>query len=168
MISIIAAVAKNGVIGCKGSIPWDIPEDMKYFRRITEGSSVIMGRRTYESIMRPLPKRLNIVVSRTCTFSDDMLITAKTLEEGIDLAQKYSSEHGDCFKDIFLCGGNAIYREGMKYADRIYLTELDSEYEGDVYFPTFDKNVFRLISSERCESAEITFNVYERNNQKPV
>ena len=162
MISIIAAAAKNGVIGRNGRIPWDIPEDMRYFRRITEGSTVIMGRKTYESIMRPLPKRLNIIVSRTCTFSDDMLITAKTLEEGIDLAQKYSSEHGDCFKDIFLCGGNAIYREGMKYADRIYLTEIGCEYDGDVYFPAFDKNLFRLVSSEKCISADITFNIYEK------
>ena len=163
MISIITAAAKNGVIGRNGRIPWDIPEDMRYFRHITEGSTVIMGRKTYESIMRPLPKRLNIIVSRTCTFNDDMLITARTLKDGIDLAKKYSTEHGGCYKDIFLCGGYAIYREGMQYADRIYLTELDSEYEGDVYFPTFDKSVFRLISSERYESAEITFNVYERN-----
>ena len=162
MIGIIAAAAKNGVIGCRGRIPWNIPEDMKYFRRITDGSSIIMGRRTYEGIMRPLPNRLNIIVSKTCDFSGDMLMTARTLNEAIQSAQRYSEEHG-CYKDIFLCGGNAIYREGLRYADRIYLTELDREYVGDVYFPAFDKNVFRLISSEKCISAGVTFNIYERS-----
>ena len=161
MISIIAAVSKNGVIGCNGQIPWDIPEDMKYFRRITDGAAVIMGRKTYESIMRPLPGRLNIVVSKTCNFCGDLLMTAETLEKAIGSAQKYSAEH-NCFKDIFLCGGNAIYQEGLKYADRIYLTEIGCEYDGDVYFPAFDKNLFRLVSSEKCISADITFNIYEK------
>jgi len=160
MISIIAAVSKNGVIGYKGHIPWDIPEDMRYFRRITDGSSIIMGRKTYESIMRPLPNRLNIIVSRTIVFSGDNLMTAKTLSEAIKLAEIYGAAQGK--KDIFLCGGNSIYREGLKYAERIYLTEIDREYEGDVYFPTFDKSVFRLVSSESCISAGVTFNVYER------
>lgn len=165
MINIIAAVSKNGVIGYKGRIPWDVPQDMEYFRRITDGSSIIMGRKTYESIMRPLPNRLNIIVSRTIVFKGDMLMTAQTLSDAIKLAERCSIEQG-ISKDIFLCGGNAIYREGLKYADRIYLTEIDREYEGDVYFPPFDKKVFQLVSSKKCGSAELSFNVYEKKISK--
>ena len=163
MICIIAAASKNGVIGCKGHIPWDIPEDKLYFRRTTEGSAVIMGRKTYEEIGRPLPNRLNIVISSSRNFCGEMLMTAKDLTEAISISEKYSKEHGS-FNNIFLCGGRAVYKEGLKIADRIYLTVLDKEYCGDVYFPEFDHEIFTLVSSERCDKAGITFFIYERKD----
>ncbi len=161
MISIIAAAAKNGVIGSGGRIPWRIPEDMAYFRETTTGSTVIMGRHTFEEIGDPLPERLNIVVSTSRSFCGQHLMTARSLDHAIELAHAFARSY-DEFRDIFLCGGAAIYREGMEIAQRIYLTQLDDEYEGDTYFPRFTDKEFRLVSSRRCESARLSFNVYDR------
>ncbi len=164
MINIIAAVAANGVIGSGGKIPWYIPQDMHYFRRITSGHIIIMGRRSFEEIGRPLPDRLNIVVSRSKSFRSSELITAKSLGQAVELAEK-EIKNGKLRREIFLCGGAGIYREGLGIADRLYLTELDREYEGDVYFPHFSGKDFRLVSSERCDEAELCFNVYLRNDK---
>ena len=167
MINIIAAVAANGVIGSGGKIPWHIPQDMNYFRRITSGHIIIMGRRSFEEIGRPLPDRLNIVVSRSKSFRSSGLITAKSLSQAVELAEK-EIKNGKLRREIFLCGGAGIYREGLGIADRLYLTELDREYEGDVYFPHFSGKDFRLVSSERYDEAELSFNVYLRNvNSRP-
>ena len=156
MISIIAAAAKNGVIGAGGKIPWDIPEDMAYFRRITSGGAVIMGRRTYEDIGRPLPNRYNIVVSAKLQTAPEGTALARSLAEAVEIAVRSGREN------IFLCGGAAVYREGLAIADRIYLTVLDEEYDGDVYFPEFSEKEFRLTSYERCASAPITFRIYDK------
>lgn len=159
MISIIAAAAKNNVIGSGGRIPWNIPEDMAYFRRITTGGAVIMGRRTYEDIGRPLPKRLNIVISSKRRFIGDDLLTAVSLADAIDLAKSSGRDN------IFLCGGGAVYREGLDIADRIYLTRINRDYEGDVFFPEISEKDFRLVSEEYCKEADITFYVYDRKRQ---
>jgi len=156
MISIIAAAAKNGVIGAGGKIPWNIPEDMAYFRRITSGGAVIMGRRTYEDIGRPLPNRYNIVVSAKLQTAPEGTALAHSLAEAVESAVRSGREN------IFLCGGAAVYREGLAIADRIYLTVLDEEYDGDVYFPEFSEKEFRLTSYERCASAPITFRIYDK------
>ncbi len=156
MISIIAAAAKNGVIGAGGKIPWDIPEDMAYFRRITYGGAVIMGRRTYEDIGRPLPGRFNVVVSAKMQTAPEGTALAHSLAEAVEIAGNSGREN------IFLCGGAAVYREGLAFADRIYLTILDKEYSGDVYFPEFSEKEFRLTSYERCDSAPITFCIYDK------
>ena len=156
MICIIAAAAGNGVIGSGGRIPWNIPEDMAYFRRVTYGGAVIMGRRTYEEIGRPLPGRLNIVVTSGRKFRAEGLLYADSLKKAVELARRSGKE------DIFLCGGASVYREGLDIADRIYLTEIDKEYEGDVFFPEISSDDFRLVSSEKCETADITFKVYDR------
>lgn len=156
MISIIAAAAKNGVIGAGGKIPWNIPEDMAYFRRITSGGAVIMGRRTYEDIGRPLPDRYNIVVSEKMKTAPEGTVLAHSLAEAVESAVRSGLEN------IFLCGGAAVYREGLAIADRIYLTVLDDEYDGDVYFPEFSEKDFRLTSYERCGSAPITFRIYDK------
>lgn len=156
MISIIAAVSENGVIGSKGRIPWSIPEDMAYFRRVTMGGAVIMGRRTYESIGRPLAGRLNIVVTSKPDSPWKGVLTADSLKKAVDLAERSGRE------DIFLCGGAAVYREGLDIAERLYLTQVDGECEGDTFFPDISGRDFRLVSSERCEEAGITFNIYDR------
>lgn len=157
-VSIIAAVAKNGVIGDKGRIPWDIPEDMLHFKWITMGNVLIMGRKTYESIGNPLEGRKTIVVTNTAQYSGEIL-TAPSLEAALELAQKL--DFGD---EIFICGGGEIYSEGIPYADRLYLTELDDKYEGDVYFPENARDDFTL---EKCvESAKnrLSFCLYKRRN----
>jgi len=161
MISIIAAAAANGVIGKDGGIPWDIPEDRAYFKELTTGGAVIMGRRTYESIGRPLPERLNIVVSGSAVFSGKMLRTAGSLDEAVKTAEKWlRRKHSD--SGIFLCGGAEIYRQGLEKAERIYLTELYDEYEGDVYFPEFSREDFRLVSCDDHPELRLRFCVYEK------
>lgn len=161
MISIIAAVAKNGVIGSMGKIPWSIPEDMAYFRETTTGCAVVMGRRTFEEIGQPLPGRLNIVVSTSRSFCGQHLMTARSLDHAVELANAFARSY-DEFHDIFLCGGAGIYREGMDIAQRLYLTQLDDEYSGDTYFPEFTDKEFRLKSSRRCESARLSFDIYDK------
>lgn len=156
MICIIAAAASNGVIGAGGRIPWDIPEDMAYFRKTTYGGAVIMGRKTYEEIGRPLPGRLNIVVTSNKEFKADGVMSANSLAKAVELAKSSGKE------DIFLCGGASIYREGLDIAERIYLTVINKEYDGDVFFPEFSDKEFVLFSSETCETAHITFRVYDR------
>ncbi|MBQ1433319.1 MAG: dihydrofolate reductase [Ruminococcus sp.] len=156
MISIIAAVSRNGVIGADGKIPWDIPEDMAYFSRTTTGGAVIMGRRTYEDIGRPLPERYNIILSAKLKKAPEGTVLADNLEKAIELAENSGREN------IFLCGGAAVYREGLAIADRIYLTVIDRDYEGNVFFPKFSEKDFRLTSCEKCPSAPITFRVYDR------
>lgn len=161
MICIIAAAAANGVIGANGGIPWDIPEDRAYFKSLTTGGVVIMGRRTYESIGRPLPERLNIVVSGRGRFIGKMLRTAASLDAAVRTGKNWlrrrASDGG-----IFLCGGAEIYRQGLKKARRIYLTELYDEYEGDVYFPEFSREDFRLISCDDRPELRLRFCIYER------
>lgn len=155
MISIIAAAASNGIIGDRGRIPWSIPEDMAYFRRMTMGSAVIMGRLTYESIGRPLPGRLNIVVSRTELFSGDDLITAADLPRALKIAERAG-------RDAFICGGASLYREGLAFAERILLTELYDEYSGDVSFPAFDHRIFRLVRCEEHPKLRLRFCIYQK------
>lgn len=161
MINIIAAVAKNGVIGSDGRIPWHIPEDMKYFRKTTTGGIIIMGRRSYEEIGRPLPERQNIIVSVSRTFCGKDLITARSLSHALELAEAFIRVN-ECSGEIFLCGGAKIYNEGLSVADRLYLTEIDREYDGDTFFPQFSRDEFRLISETRCDNAGLYFNVYDR------
>lgn len=161
MINIIAAAAKNGVIGSKGKIPWDIPEDRAYFRDITIGGIVIMGRKTFEEIGKPLPERFNIIVSKTKSYSGETLCTAGDLEEAIGIAGQYNKLNGSD-TDIFICGGREIYAEGLKYAQRIFLTELYDEYEGDTYFPDFSKKDFRCVKRTANDELRLAFSIYEK------
>ncbi|MDE5753971.1 MAG: dihydrofolate reductase [Oscillospiraceae bacterium] len=158
MINVIAAVARNHVIGFQGRIPWNYPEDMAYFRQMTTNHIVIMGRCTYEAIGRVLPDRLNIVVSHSKNFSGQNLHTARNLKDALAFAETsgFSSE-------IFLCGGQKIYTQGIKLADRIYLTVIDADYPGDRFFPKFTQDQFRLIRHTKAKTPELTFSVYEKN-----
>ncbi|MBR2602700.1 MAG: dihydrofolate reductase, partial [Clostridia bacterium] len=128
MIALIAAVARNRVIGKDGRIPWDLPQDRQYFRDLTMGQAVVMGRRTYEEIGRPLPGRLTIVVSSTGNYQGEQLVTVSSLAEAIAAAEGY---------DVFIAGGTRLYAEALLLADCLYLTEIDADYEGDTLFPEF-------------------------------
>lgn len=133
MIALIVAYAKNQVIGNKGCIPWKIKGEQKRFRELTTRNVVIMGRRSYEEIGRPLPNRTTIVVSSTKQFDGENCMTAKSLSEAIQLA-------GD--RDIYISGGARLYEEVLPFVEKMYITEIDYDVEGDIFFPAFDKEDF--------------------------
>lgn len=133
MIAIIVAYAQNRVIGRDGRIPWKIPGEQLRFRELTLGNAVIMGRRTYEEIGRPLPGRLNIILSTTRHYEGDNLLTASCLEEALALA-------GD--RDVYIAGGAKLYEEALPLADRLYITEIGCTVEGDTFFPPVDEALY--------------------------
>lgn len=131
MVKMIAAVGKNRELGKDNGLMWSISEDMKFFRTTTAGHTVVMGRLTYESIGRPLPKRRNIVISRNPDYKPEGVETASSLEEALEM----------CGRDCFIIGGATFYELGLEYADEMILTEIDNAYpDADVYFPEFDKS----------------------------
>ena len=130
MIGIIAAFAHNRVIGNNGIIPWNIPGEQTLFRELTTGNIVVIGRRTYDEIGRPLPNRITIVISKSREYSGGNLYTVGTLDEAVKLASDIAPD-----KDIYLSGGSSVYKEGLELADVLYLTEIDLDVEGDTFFP---------------------------------
>lgn len=143
MIALIAAVAENRVIGKDGRMPWDIPEDLEHFKRLTTGNAVIMGRKTYEGIGRPLPERRNIILSKTQKFDGENCVTVSSPEEAI-------REAGD--RDIFVIGGEEVFRMFLPMAEVLYLTEIEREYEGDTFFPPFPPSEFERSAERRSET----------------
>ena len=141
-LSLIVAVSKNGFIGKDGSLPWQISEDLKRFRKITSNSVVIMGKNTYLSIGKALPNRENIIVSTTLKSADGCTIV-RSLDEAIGLSKENFPS-----KDIFLIGGYAIYKTGEAFADTLYLTKVDIEVEGDVNLPSFDWESWKEMERE--------------------
>lgn len=160
MIAVIAAYAKNKIIGNKGKIPWDIPSDRRRFREITTGSVIIMGRKTYEEIGRPLPDRICVVITSNPYYKADGCIMASSLEEAVAMIRNDTRFNNI---DIYICGGAQIYKESVDIADKLYLSVIDAEYEGDVYFPEYDMEQFECIYSERVEDKNAyTFYEYIR------
>jgi dihydrofolate reductase len=130
-VVLIAAVARNGVIGADGDIPWRIPEDFAHFKRATLGHTLLMGRATYESIGRPLPGRTTIVLTRSPGWSADGVLVAASLDEAVALADELEG-------DLYVAGGAAVYAAALPVADEQVLTEVDLAPEGDTYYPAFD------------------------------
>lgn len=145
-ITLVVAVSRNGVIGRAGGLPWKLSSDLKLFRRLTMGKPVIMGRKTWESIGRPLDGRLNIVVTRGAPIAHDGVVTARSLEEALGVARKRAEADGA--DDIAVIGGGEIYRQALPHADRIYLTEVDVTVGGDTTFPAPDPAVWQETSRE--------------------
>jgi dihydrofolate reductase len=158
-LAIIVAVAKNGVIGRGGGLPWHLPEDMKRFRALTTGHAIVMGRKTYESIGRPLPKRRNIVVSRQPGLSIPGCEVAADLPSALAIARSEDA----C---PFVIGGAAIYAEALPVTTRVFLTEIDREVEGDVRFPELPA-AFEAVERTPGETPELTFVTYERRAREP-
>lgn len=157
-ISLIAAMAKNRVIGKQGEIPWKIPGEQKLFKKITLGHAVIMGRKTYESLGRPLPGRTNIVVTRQKQYRAEGCLVVHELSSALNRCPDGENE-------AFVCGGGQLYREAFPIADRIYLTVIPRDIPGDTYFPDISSTEFRVIQSESIEPAGIepyNFFIYER------
>lgn len=142
-ISIIAAVSKNNVIGRDGKLPWHISEDLKRFKRLTSGHVIIMGRKTFESIGRPLPNRTNIIITRDKNFTPEEVVVTHSVEEALDIGRE-KEERGE----VFIIGGGQIYTQSMRYADKLYLTVVEEEIEGDTYFPDYSE--FKKVSFERA------------------
>lgn len=141
-ISLIAAISTNRVIGRDNKIPWYISEDFKRFKAITLGHPIIMGRKTFESIGKPLPGRTNIVITRDESFSSEGVVVAHSINEAIEIAKiKEGSE------EIFIIGGGQIYSQSMNLADKLYLTVVNQEVEGDVYFPEYSE--FKKVTFEQ-------------------
>jgi dihydrofolate reductase len=160
------ARARNGVIGQGGDLPWRLKSDLQLFKRLTLGKPVIMGRRTWDSLPRkPLPGRLNLVLSRDRRFEADSAVICETLSEALEIAREHAQEDG--MDEICVIGGAALFEAALPNARRIYLTEVDAEVEGDVFFPPFDEGQWREVSSEHHPKAEgddyaYTFRVLER------
>ena len=155
IVSIIAAMSRNRIIGVDGSIPWNIPADMSRFRGLTLGHTVIMGRKTFESIGRPLSGRKNIIISRDPSYHFEGALTASSLNEALELAE----DDGE----VFICGGGEIYQQALPLASRIYLTIVDIIVEGDTMFPLIPHDDFKEVSKERIsEDPPADFMILER------
>ena len=164
-IAIVAAIAENRVIGHLGKMPWRLKGDLKHFRRITMGKPVIMGRKTFESIGKPLDGRANIIVSRNRALDHDNVQVAYNLVEALRLAEIESRKVET--NEICVIGGGEIYAEMMPRADRLYITQVHAEPEGDTHFPVISDETWREVGREQLErvdgdSADATFIIYER------
>ncbi len=160
-ISCIVAVAKNNVIGKDNDIPWYLPADLKYFKKTTLNHHIIMGRNCYESIGKPLPKRTNVILTRNPFY----LVSNCYITHSIDEALQVAEDNGD--DEAFIIGGAQIYELAMDRCERLYLTEVDLEVEGDVFFPKLNMDDWKLISEESHQADEknehdYVFKIFER------
>ena len=149
-ISLIVAVAENGVIGRDGAMPWRLSTDLKRFKSLTLGHPVIMGRKTWDSLKKPLPERANIVITRDKSFSSDGAIVAHSLSEARQIAEEEAVKAKT--DEIFVIGGGAIFKEALPFADRMYVTEILSPVGGDTFFPSFNPENWRALSTEMVPS----------------
>jgi dihydrofolate reductase len=165
-LAILVAIAENGVIGRDGGLPWRLSSDLKRFKADTMGKPILMGRRTWESIGRPLPGRLNIVISRDKDFRAEGAEVVASLPEAVALAtaRARSMEGAD---EICVIGGGEIYRQALPLADRLYVTHVLAKVEGDTHFPTIDPAAWRVVRSMDIPPGEkdshaTRYTVYER------
>jgi dihydrofolate reductase len=149
-VSIVVAVAKNGVIGRDGGLAWKISDDLKRFRALTMGKPVIMGRKTFQSIGKPLKGRANIVVSRSSALIDGAAV-ARSFEDALTMGADDAAATGA--DEICIIGGAEIYRQALKVADRIHLTEVDAAIDGDVHFPAIDPAEWVRRAEGGCEKS---------------
>lgn len=163
IVSLIVAASDNNVIGKDNWMPWDLPAELAYFRNVTRGKTVIMGRKTYDAVGRPMPNRHNIIVSRNKDLTIPTVDIVSSIEEALELAKK---DHMD---EVFVIGGEQIYRLAMPYADRIYLSRVHITVEGgEAFFPAFDASQWTLTRNARYEpdaenNVAYTIMVYEKN-----
>jgi dihydrofolate reductase len=163
-LSLIAALAENRVIGIDNSMPWHLPGDFKYFKATTLGKPIIMGRKTWDSLGRPLPGRLNLVVSRQPGLQLPGAEVFASLDAAIERAEAWAHEQGA--DEVMLIGGAQLYELSLAQADRLYLTRVALQPEGDAWFPEFDENQWQKVSSVANEAVDdkpaYAFEVWER------
>lgn len=160
-ISLIAALARNSVIGVENRLPWKLPDDLKHFKALTLGHHILMGRKTYESIGRPLSGRTTVIVSRGEFLAPEGCIVARSIQDAIAACKND--------EEIFFVGGAELYGQALSLADRLYLTEIQAEFEGDAWFPEFDRAQWNEVSRERrtevASGLGYHFVVYDRSRQ---
>ncbi|MBN1168487.1 dihydrofolate reductase [Candidatus Woesebacteria bacterium] len=161
MISLIAAVSENNVVGSKGKIPWYLPADFAYFKKITTGHHVVMGQTTYNSIGKPLPERKNIVL----TYNKDLLIEGCVVKNSIEDAIEHANKNKE--KELFIIGGASVYKQTISIADKLYITEVHSSFEGDTFFPPIDNEKWKEVSRKKNKKDDknkydYSFVVYKR------
>lgn len=158
MISLIVAHDPNRVIGSNNDLPWHLPEDLAYFKKMTMGKAMVMGRKTYDSIGRPLPGRLSIIVTRNPEYTAPGAVVVHDLKEAIEKAKEYADE-------VMIIGGAEIFRMVLGFADRLYITFIQKHYEGDTFFPAYGDEWKLTSTSEEMVSADGTpfsYLVYDR------
>lgn len=148
MISLIVAAAENNTIGKNNQLLWHLPKDLKFFKNTTWGMPVIMGRRTFESVNKPLPGRFNIVITRQADWKADGVIVAVDLQDALEKAAATNC------KEIFIIGGGEIYKQAFELATKIYLTRVHTTIDGDTFFPAIDEKKWELVSSHDFEADE--------------
>ena len=158
-ISVIAALAKNRVIGIENRLPWRLPEDLAHFKALTLGHPILMGRKTFESLGRPLPGRTNIVITRNADYKPDGCLVAASIPAALALC--------DTAEEVFIIGGAELYAQTIPLADRLYLTEVEIEAQGDAWFPDYDRAAFREVSrapqvGDKGDSLSFDFVIYEK------
>ncbi|PCI50970.1 MAG: hypothetical protein COB51_02895 [Moraxellaceae bacterium] len=174
LLSLISAVSANGVIGLDNNLPWHISADLKYFKAITMGKPMIMGRTTFESFPKPLPGRSHIILTRDQAYSEkvaqyEQCFVVHSPDEGLSLASALMEKSGGEDEEAFVVGGSEIYRLFLDRVQRMYLTEVVAEVEGDTYFPDYDKRQWRELSREHHQGStekskfDFSFVVYEKN-----
>ncbi len=162
MIKIImAAIANNNIIGKNNDLVWHLPADFKFFKQTTKGHTLIMGRKTFESLDNPLPHRDSLIVTRNKAYTSDGITVFHSLESALDYAEKKGLE------SVFILGGGEIYKQSMVLADKLIITEVHEDFEGDTYFPEIDDNLWMEVSREERNADEknkhgFAFVVYER------
>ncbi|SFF98566.1 dihydrofolate reductase [Sporolactobacillus nakayamae] len=160
MISFLLAMDRNQLIGIKNELPWHLPNDLRYFKKKTLGHPVVMGRKTFDSIGKPLPGRENIVLTHNPYFSEDHVTTFSSVDAFLKSGTAYGHEY-------FIIGGAGIFKAFLPFADRLYITHIDAEFEGDTYFTGFNSDEWRLVSRvpgvlDRKNIFPHEFDVYER------
>jgi dihydrofolate reductase len=161
VLSIIVAASSNNVIGKDNKLPWHLPEDLKYFKNTTWAMPVVMGRKTYESIGKPLPGRTNIVITRNKDLKIEGVEAVQSLNEAMEIAGRHD------VKEVFIIGGAEIFNTFLPLVSRIYLTRIHREMDGDVFFPVFNKTNWQLVKNKDCEPDEknpfsYSFEVWEK------
>jgi dihydrofolate reductase len=163
-VAMIAAMSRNRVIGVDGQLPWYLPEDLKFFKRMTQAKPVVMGRKTFASIGKPLPNRLNIVVTRDTTFTHPGVRVCHNLPDALALAEHHATI--DAAEDVMVMGGGELYAQAMPYAQRLYITEVDASVEGDTHFPAIDltqwQETQRVAGTPADGQPGYDFVIYER------
>lgn len=161
ILSLLVAAAENNVIGKDNKLPWHLPDDLKYFKNLTWAMPILMGRKTFDSIGRPLPGRKSIVITRNKDWQHEGVDVVHSIEAAVEKAKGYGA------KEIFVIGGAEIFKTSLPNANRIYLTRIHHPFDGDVFFPAIDEKEWMLVSKRFCEkdaknAYDHTYQVWER------
>jgi dihydrofolate reductase len=163
----IVCASSNWIIGREGDMPWHLPEDLKHFKKTTMGCPIIMGRKTYESIGRPLPGRLNVILTRDASYSaPDGVAVCTTIDQAIEVARKNQEKVDGSRDEVFIIGGGELYKQTMNLVDKVYLTKIHREISGDTCYGPLDESRFKMIDQDDQDNGKekYSFITYEKLN----